>query len=216
MPETVAVLPPWTLLAPFLLAALALNLTPGADMTYVMARAAAQGRAAGLVSALGIAAGSLVHTLAAVAGLSALLLASQTGFLVVKYAGAAYLLYLAGRLLLARAETEAARLPRARLRRVFAQAVAVNVLNPKVALFVLAFLPQFVEPAGGAAAAVQIFALGTLFNLGGLAVNSTVAVLVAAGAARLGGSRLFARLTNTVAGVLLAVLALRLALSERG
>ncbi len=215
MLEHVAFLPSWPLLAPFLMAALALNLTPGADMTYVMARSAAQGRAAGLVSALGIATGSLAHTLAAVAGLSALVLASQTAFLAVKYAGAAYLLYLAVRLLLSRPEPSGTALARAPLGRVFGQAVTVNVLNPKVALFVLAFLPQFVEPAKGAVA-LQVFALGTLFNLGGVAVNAAVAVLVSAGAARIGRSGVFARATNTVAAAILAALAVRLALAERG
>ena len=98
MPELI-VLPDWTLLAPFLVAALALNLTPGADMTYVLARSVTQGSGAGMLSALGIATGSLVHTTAAAIGLSAIVLHSQTAFLVIKYAGAAYLLYLAWRAL---------------------------------------------------------------------------------------------------------------------
>ena len=88
-------LPDWTALAPFLVAALALNLTPGADMTYVLARSIGQGRRAGVLSALGVAAGSVVHTIAAAVGLSALLMTSETAFLAIKYAGAAYLLYLA-------------------------------------------------------------------------------------------------------------------------
>jgi len=207
-------IPDWNLLAPFLLAALALNLTPGADMTYTIARAAAQGRVAGYASAAGIAVGSLVHTLAAAAGLSAVLLASQTAFEVVKYVGAAYLLYLAARLLLSRPDPAGLTLPRARLRRVFGQAVLVNVLNPKVALFVLAFLPQFVDPAAGSPVA-QILVLATIFNLGGLAVNASVAFLVGSGAARVRDSAGFARVMNTVAGVVLAGLALRLAVAER-
>ena len=88
-------LPPWTLLAPFLVAALALNLTPGADMTYVLARSLAQGREAGLISAIGIAVGSAIHTTAAAVGLSALLLHSETAFTAVKVGGALYLLWLA-------------------------------------------------------------------------------------------------------------------------
>src|SRR3546814_4986997 len=91
------VLPDWPLLAPFLGAALALNLTPGADMSYVLARSVTQGRGAGMLSALGIATGSLVHTIAAAVGLSAIMMHSQTAFLVVKYAGVAYLLYKIGR-----------------------------------------------------------------------------------------------------------------------
>ncbi|WP_206607869.1 LysE family translocator [Ferruginivarius sediminum] len=204
----------WSTLGPFLVAALALNLTPGADMTYTIARTAAQGRAAGYASALGIAAGSLIHTVAAAAGLAAILLASQTAFMAVKYIGAAYLIYLAIKLLVQRPDTESLRMPRAALRRVFGQAVLVNVLNPKVALFILALLPQFVDPTRGDAA-MQILILGTLFNLGGTAVNCTVATLVDAGATRARNSQGFARIMSTVSGLVLAGLAVRLALTER-
>lgn len=207
-------LPGWSALVPFLVAAAALNLTPGADMTYTIARTAAQGRAAGYASALGIAGGSLVHTLAAAVGLSALLVASETAFLVIKYVGAAYLLYLAVRLLLAKPDPEAANLPTASLWRIFSQAVLVNVLNPKVALFFLAFLPQFVDPAQGMVWA-QLLVLGTLFNLGGTLVNATVATLVGFGARRIQQSPRVQRGMNLVSGTLLGGLALRIALAER-
>ena len=209
-----ALLPAWELLAPFCLAALALNLTPGADMTYTLARTAAQGRAAGFASAAGILAGVGLHTLAAAAGLSALLGASPTAFLAVKWAGAAYLLYLGVRMLVTRPAATGDDLPDARLRRVFGQAVAVNVLNPKVALFVLAFLPQFVAP-DAAYPAAQILVLGTIFNLGGFAVNAAVAALVGAGAARLRARPDLAAWMTRLSGTVLAGLAIRLALTQR-
>lgn len=208
------ILSDWSILAPFLVAALALNLTPGADMTYTIARTAAQGRMAGYASSLGIAAGSAVHTLAAAAGLSALLLASQTAFEVVKYAGAAYLLYLAARMLLTRPEPGSLSLPHAGLWRVFGQGALVNVLNPKVGLFMLAFLPQFVDPAAGSPA-LQILVLGSIFNLGGLAVNMSVATLIGVSMARVKNSARFARVMNSISGAVLAILALRLAVAER-
>jgi threonine/homoserine/homoserine lactone efflux protein len=207
-------LPAWELLAPFLVAALALNLTPGADMTYTIARTAAQGRAAGFASAAGILAGVGLHTVAAAAGLSALLRASPEAFIAVKWAGAAYLLYLAARMLLSRPAAAGPAMPAARLRRVFAQAVVVNVLNPKVALFVLAFLPQFIAP-DAAYPAAQILVLGTIFNLGGFGVNAAVAALVGVGAARLRASQRFATWMTRISGTVLAGLAIRLALIER-
>jgi len=207
-------LPEWALLAPFLLAALALNLTPGADMTYTIARTAAQGRAAGYASAAGILVGVGLHTLAAAAGVSALLRASPEAFLAVKWAGTAYLLYLAARMLLARPADDGDAPADTRLRRVFGQAVVVNALNPKVALFVLAFLPQFVAPDASHPAA-QILVLGTIFNLGGFAVNAAVATLVGAGAARLRARPRLAVWITRLSGTVLAGLAIRLALTQR-
>jgi len=208
------ILPEWSALAPFLVAAVALNLTPGADMTYTIARTAAQGRMAGYASALGIVGGSLVHTVAATVGLAALVQASPAAFLAIKYLGAAYLLYLAVRLLLARPATDADGLGRAGLWQVFAQGVTVNVLNPKVALFFVAFLPQFVDPAAGPVW-LQMLALGTLFNLGGLLVNGTVATLVGFGARRIQQSPKVQRAMNVISGTLLGGLAVRIALTEK-
>src|SRR5215470_12344349 len=143
-------IPPLAALAPFFVAALTLNLTPGADMTYVIARSLGQGRAAGVVSALGVSAGSLCHATLAAVGLSALVLQSETAFQVIKYAGAAYLLYLAWKAWRAGDEgTAAAPRPPAGLGRIFAEGAFTNLLNPKVALFILAFLPLFVDPARG-------------------------------------------------------------------
>jgi threonine/homoserine/homoserine lactone efflux protein len=207
-------LPGWAGLAPFLLATLALNLTPGADMTYTIARAAAQGRFAGYASAMGIGLGCFVHTAAAAAGLAALLQAHPAAFTAIKWLGAAYLLYLAGKLLLARPAAGEADLPARGHGRVFCEATLVNVLNPKVAIFMLAFLPQFVDPARGPVWA-QMLVLGSLLNLGGIVINATVASLVGLGAQRLQRSTRLQRGLNVVSGTLLGGLAVRLALSER-
>jgi threonine/homoserine/homoserine lactone efflux protein len=150
-------------LALFMLASLALAVAPGPAVLYIVAQSVDQGRFAGLVSAFGIGVGGLVHVVAATIGLSSLLASSATAFTVVKYAGAAYLILLGIRRLMTRGrvEEEAVRLPRSR-RRLFVDGVVVNVLNPKTALFFLAFLPQFVEPGEGIAS-LQILALGLIF-----------------------------------------------------
>jgi threonine/homoserine/homoserine lactone efflux protein len=150
-------------LALFMLASLALAVVPGPAVLYIVAQSIDQGRFAGLVSALGIGTGGLVHVVAATIGLSSLLASSATAFTIVKYAGAAYLIVLGVRRLLTREQVddESARPPRAR-RQIYRDGVIVNVLNPKTALFFLAFLPQFVDPDAGAAP-LQILGLGLLF-----------------------------------------------------
>jgi len=171
-------IPDWSRLLPFLVAGLSLNLTPGADMTYVLARSAGQGRGAGVVSAFGVSAGSLGHSLLAAVGVSALLASSPTLFLAIQYGGAAYLLYLAWKAW--RGATQPLAMqerPRASLTRVFLEGAWTNLLNPKVALFILAFLPQFVDPARGHVIGQMLF-LGLLFNIGGTTVNLVVALVV--------------------------------------
>jgi threonine/homoserine/homoserine lactone efflux protein len=150
-------------LALFMLASLALAVVPGPAVLYIVAQSVDQGRFAGLVSALGIGTGGLVHVVAATIGLSSLLASSATAFTIVKYAGAAYLILLGIRRLLTREDfgDETARPPRPH-RRIFVDGVVVNVLNPKTALFFLAFLPQFVDPGQGAAT-LQILLLGLIF-----------------------------------------------------
>src|SRR5204863_5784822 len=131
----------------FILSGLLLNMTPGVDTLYIVGRGTAQGFRAGAVAALGIAGGCVVHTLAAAVGLSAVLATSATAFMVVKWIGAAYLVYLGVTLLLTRSRARvggpSAPAP-ASPQRIFAQGFLTNVLNPKVALFFLAFLPQFI------------------------------------------------------------------------
>ena len=161
----------------FIAAALVLLLTPGPGVMYIVARSIGQGSRAGLVSVLGLSAGALVHVAAAAAGISTILLASATAFGLVKAAGAAYLIYLGIRTLLARgavASTEVCT-PRSS-RRLFADGVLVSVLNPKIALFFLAFLPQFVDPARGPVAQ-QILLLGLLYVAMALVTDSAYALL---------------------------------------
>jgi threonine/homoserine/homoserine lactone efflux protein len=209
-------LPPWTLLAPFLAAAIALNLTPGADMTYVLARSIGHGREAGLVSALGIAAGSLIHTILAAVGLSAVLMHSEAAFTAVKLGGAAYLLWLAFKAIREGGAAAAMReRPPAPLSRIFLEATVTNVLNPKVALFVLAFLPQFIAPAQGHVA-VQILILGTIFNIGGTAVNVAVALSMSAARSFVLGSSWVRRALAWFSAAVFVGLAARLALAQRG
>ena len=156
----------------FSLAALALIVVPGPAVLYIVAQAIDRGRVAGIVSALGISAGGLVHVLAAAVGISALVVSSATAFTVVKYAGAAYLIVLGLRRLLARGHDEELELRRERsLRRTFWQGAVVNVLNPKTALFFLAFLPQFVDADSGHVP-LQVVVLGLLFVVLALASDS--------------------------------------------
>lgn len=202
----------------FMGATLALNLTPGPDMLYVIARSAGEGRASGIVSALAITVGGLVHTALVTLGLSQLLHAVPLAYDTVRYAGAAYLVYLGLRALTAPSPLPSAAgepaLRRASRRTVFRQGVVTSVLNPKVALFFLAFLPQFVDPGAGPAAP-QLLLLGMLFNTSGTLVN--VAVALAASRAgewsrsRFGASGVLSRLT----GVVFVGLGLRLAFLKR-
>ena len=163
----------------FLGATLALNLTPGPDMLYVITRSATEGRAAGIISSLGIATGCVVHTMIVAVGLAGLLAAA---FMAVRLTGAGYLVYLGVRRLFPRPGPEPAVLAPARLGTVYRQGVITNLLNPKVALFFLAFLPQFVDRSAGAVS-LQLAALGTLFNISGTVVNVLVAQ-AASGAVR--------------------------------
>jgi threonine/homoserine/homoserine lactone efflux protein len=164
-------------LGAFLIAAFLLLVIPGPAVMYIVARGIHQGRLAGIVSALGVGAGSLVHVTAATVGLSALLVSSALAFSVVKYAGAAYLIYLGVRTLTQPgAVHQAAALDPAPLGRIFSQGVLVNVLNPKTALFFLAFLPQFVDPTRGSVAG-QTLTYGVIFTVMGICSDSVYGVL---------------------------------------
>ncbi len=161
----------------FLLASLGLLLIPGPSVLYILTRSAAQGRRAGLASVGGIELASLTHAVAATLGLSALLLTSALAFSIVKYLGAAYLIYLGVRTLLARHENS--QTPGLALRsfsRLFAQGFLVQLLNPKTALFFYAFLPQFVDPARGAVTG-QILIFGVLLVLLAFCTDSLYALL---------------------------------------
>lgn len=147
----------------FMLASLGLLLFPGPAVLYIVSRSVSQGRRAGVTSMLGVELAGLAHTAAAALGLSALLLTSALAFSIVKYLGAAYLIYLGLRTLLTRTRLhEDARLEPTKLSRLLTQGFIVNILNPKTALFFYAFLPQFVDPARGSVIG-QIFLFGVLF-----------------------------------------------------
>ena len=187
-------------LAVFVVAALALLVVPGPAVVYVVARSIHQGRRAGLASVLGIHVGTLVHIAAATLGLSALVLSSAVAFTAVKIAGAVYLVGLGLWTLFARgAEQEVALGGERNLRRAFAQGIVVNVLNPKTALFFLAFLPQFVDP-DASHPAVQIALLGVLFALLGLVTDSLWALAAGTAGGVLRRSRRFARGQRYVTG----------------
>ncbi|TQM71210.1 threonine/homoserine/homoserine lactone efflux protein [Actinomadura hallensis] len=162
----------------FLPAALVLVAIPGPNHLYITARSIGEGRRAGLASAFGVETGTLVHIAAAAAGLSALVAASATAFGVLRYAGAAYLVYLAYRTLRGGGDGDGPALRPQPLRRVYLDGVLVNVLNPKVVLFFLAFLPQFVDRRAGAVP-LQIALMGLMVVLFGLL--SDIAYALAAG-----------------------------------
>ena len=174
------VFPDSTSLWLFSLAALALLAIPGPAVLYIVVQSAEQGRRVGLASVAGVHLGSLVHVAAATAGLSAIIVASALAFSVVKFAGAAYLIYLGIRKLLAREERVAVERGRESLQRAFLRGAVVNVLNPKTAIFFLAFLPQFVDADRGAVWS-QALVLGLVFVALGFVSDSLYAL--AAGSA---------------------------------
>jgi threonine/homoserine/homoserine lactone efflux protein len=162
----------------FAVAASLLLLTPGPAVLYIVARSVEQGRIAGLVSVFGITTGTLVHVLASTLGLSALLASSAFAFGLVKYAGAGYLIYMGVRRILKRTDPPSLplKLPRRSLGKLYRDGFIVNLLNPKTALFFLAFLPQFVDPARGAVP-IQIAFLGLMFTFMGLTSDGLYAMV---------------------------------------
>jgi threonine/homoserine/homoserine lactone efflux protein len=200
----------------FVLTGVLLNLAPGQDTFYILGSSIAQGRRIGIASALGISAGCVVHTLAAAAGLSAILATSAAAFTVVKLAGAVYLVYLGIRYLTAPAQHLSSAEPTAArgAGKAFRQGIVTNVLNPKVALFFLAFLPQFIDPDSHSKIAAFL-ALGLTFVATGTAWCLVLAV-AAASVRRffVARPRVYTRLSQAV-GTLFVLLGVRLALSER-
>jgi threonine/homoserine/homoserine lactone efflux protein len=200
----------------FAVAAVALLLTPGPAVLYIVARSIDQGRTAGLVSTLGINFGTLFHIAAAALGVSALLMSSALAFSVLKYAGAFYLIYLGVRKLRERdAEGPAEPSAPRRLASIFYEGVLVNLLNPKTALFFFAFLPQFVDPGRGAVAS-QILFLGGLFVLMALVTDGTYAVLAGSIADSLRGNLRLQRAQRYFAGGVYLTLGVATALAGPG
>jgi threonine/homoserine/homoserine lactone efflux protein len=185
-------------LALFALAALALIAIPGPNMVYVATRSMSEGRRSGFASALGLLTGTLINVAAAAAGLSALIASSATAFDTLRYLGAAYLVFLGLKALLQKDQLDADAPPRpVSLARAYRQAIVVQLLNPKVALFFLAFLPQFVDPARGPVA-TQVLVLGAILGALGFAMDCGYAIAAGAAAKRLGGFRHGRRLSGAV------------------
>lgn len=192
----------------FVSAALVLLAIPGPAVFYVTSRSIGHGRSAGLVSALGIGVGTLLHVVAATLGLSALLMSSALAFSAVKYLGAAYLIYLGvQKLLREESLSRSERSARIQLSRIFGQGIVVNVLNPKTALFFFAFLPQFVDISRGKVAG-QIMFLGLLFAVMGVLSDSVWALFAGALAQALKRNTRWTRTQRYVSGGMLISLGL--------
>jgi threonine/homoserine/homoserine lactone efflux protein len=202
----------------FIVSGLLLNVMPGPDSLLIMTRSATQGARAGCAAAWGIGAGTFVHIFAAALGLSAILATSAAAFTVVKLAGAAYILYLAyGMLRSKRAsggEIAPLAVPPLPCRRIFAQGVLTNVLNPKVALFFLAFVPQFID-ADAPHKALAFIVLGCIFNLNGMLWANGLALFTAKASARIKLDPAVAQWLNRVTGGLFVWLGIKLALSKQ-
>ena len=207
----------------FVASGLLLNITPGPDSVLIMSRSASQGWRAGSAAALGIGAGTLVHVFAGALGLSALLATSRLAFSLLKWVGAAYLVYLGLTMLLAR-RTPAAAMPATpsaaatarpqRLTQIFAQGLLTNLLNPKVALFFLAFVPQFIAPDAPHKAWAFV-ALGLIFDLNAMLWCHFLAVFTALASRRLAVSRRLTQWLERAIGALFLSFGLRLALADR-
>lgn len=196
----------------FLLAAISLNLLPGADTLYIIARSIAQGRKAGIVSVLGISTGSLLHTIAATFGLSAILATSTIAFTIVKLIGAMYLVYLGVKMFINDSSPENIDLAaeNKNLWIIYRQGILTNILNPKVALFFLALLPQFVVPT----TSYQMFSflfLGGLFVTTGTLWCLLVALLSAKASSILRSKNSLINIANKVTGVIFISLGIKLA-----
>ncbi|HEX7984872.1 MAG TPA: LysE family translocator [Duganella sp.] len=207
----------------FVISGLLLNIMPGPDSLLIMTRSATQGWRAGSAAALGIGAGTMVHIFAAALGLSALLSTSATAFTVVKWVGAAYIVYVGIGMLRAKRRGEAdaradeavaATITRLPYRRIFFQGFLTNVLNPKVALFFLAFVPQFIA-ADSTSKPLAFIILGCIFNFNGMVWCNGLAVFTAFASARLKVKPLVALWLNRATGGLFLALGLRLALAKQ-
>ena len=199
----------------FLVAAFLLNIAPGPDMLYVIGRSVGQGRKAGIVSSLGVFAGCWVHILAAALGIAAILRSSPLAFNLIRYAGAAYLVYLGIRMLVQRSNLAGRQqLAPEPLKAIFRQGVITNVLNPKVAIFFLAFLPQFIN-ASRANVIWAILLLGLIFNVGGTLVNLVVAYAGGSLGEMLRRNERVARLQQWFTGLIFIGLGTRLAFQRR-
>ncbi len=203
----------------FIFAGWLLNVTPGPDTALIVARSTQMGLRGGFTACAGIALGIMGHVTAAAIGLSAIIAASATAFGIIKFAGAGYLVYIGVRMMLSRQTIDpddAAKHPKLALplRAVFWQGFWSNALNPKVAIFFLAFLPQFVDAAAPSKALAFLF-LGLVFNVNGTLWNLGVAYVVARAASTLRGTRTFQRWIDGTIGAMFIALGVKLALVQR-
>jgi RhtB (resistance to homoserine/threonine) family protein len=199
----------------FLAAGILLNLTPGPDTVYILGRSIAQGREAGIASALGISAGSIFHTCAAALGLSAILATSALAFGAIKLLGGAYLIFLGIKMVLDRRKhlSLPAHFRRRTTRAAFRQGVLTNILNPKVALFFLAFLPQFIDPASNSKV-LAFLILGFTFVTTGTIWCLVLAWFASAFSDRLRTNETVAQWLNRTSGALFVFLGVRLAAAK--
>lgn len=204
----------------FILAGWLLNLTPGPDVLYIVSNALRSGTKAGVVAALGITAGCFVHIFAAALGVSALLAASSTAFTVLKWAGAVYLFYVGLRLVFCRATPrmtsvaeESIQSSDRGLKSIFFKGFFTNALNPKVALFFLAFVPQFIAPEASHPALTFVL-LGVLFNVNAVPINVGYALLAAWATRRMGAVQRAMHWLDRVAGVMFVGFGVKLALTD--
>ena len=213
-------MPDSTQLLMFIAAGWLLNLTPGPDVLYIVSSALKSGVRAGMVAALGIVSGCFVHVFAAALGVGALLATSATAFTLLKCAGAAYLLWMGVKLLLAKGGGSSivpagvsAEVAAVNLWRVYRQGFLTNVLNPKVALFFLAFVPQFIAP-GTEDKVTAFLLLGLLFNLNSLPINFGYAWLAGWASRRVGAVQRAMHWMDRAAGLMFIGFGLKLALSD--
>jgi threonine/homoserine/homoserine lactone efflux protein len=204
----------------FILAGWLLNLTPGPDVLYIVSSALRSGAKAGVVAALGITAGCFVHIFAAALGVSALMAASSTAFTVLKWAGAAYLFYVGLKLVFARSTPHVESVAEnpmqegvGALKSIFFKGFFTNALNPKVALFFLAFVPQFIAP-NASQPALTFVLLGVLFNVNALPINVGYALLGAWASRRMGALQRAMHWLDRVAGVMFVGFGAKLALTD--
>ena len=205
----------------FILAGWLLNVTPGPDTALIVARSTQLGLRGGVAAVAGVGCGIMVHVTAAALGISALIAASATAFDVVKFCGAAYLVYIGARMMLTRRAKEklqaaaAGIAPAMSFATVLRQGFVTNALNPKVALFFLAFLPQFVDQTAPSKA-LALFVLGVIFNVNGTLWNLVVAVVTARATRMVRGARSYQRFIDGTIGAIFIAFGIKLALFQRG
>eukprot|EP01132_Coremiostelium_polycephalum_P007237 gene7237-8910_t len=209
-------MPDFSTLMLFAAASVVLTATPGPDMLLIASRSISQGRGAGFLTYAGIALGTYCHAMAAALGLSQLFLAVPVAYEIIRWAGCAYLLYLAWKTILSEgtAFSPTSRLKRFSMKRIFGEGLFTNLLNPKMALFVLALFPQFVKPEAGSLA-VQMLVLATVLNGIGFVVNGTVILLSSHIRSRVGSVPRFRKLPQYLLATVFTGLACRLALGSR-